>query len=153
MNNDLISRSELKKAIEELAITEELVDYDCDDVSTTGVSQYLDRPDVLDLIDNAPTVNLSLNLDNISDEQIQRFKMIWQRANSKGLRAINEDRQSGHWILEGEDCDNGGNNIYQCSKCFYRDTHSESAIVPYCWHCGAYMLSEESGQEVSNGES
>ena len=47
----------LKKAIEELEITEELVDYDCDDVSTTGVSQYLDRPDVLDLIDNAPTVD------------------------------------------------------------------------------------------------
>lgn len=47
----------LKKAIEELEITEELVDYDCDDVSTTGVSQYLDRPDVLDLIDNAPTIN------------------------------------------------------------------------------------------------
>lgn len=104
-------------------------------------------------IEMAPTVNFSLNLDNISDEQIQKFKTIWQRANSKGLLAINEDRQSGHWILEGEDCDNGGNNIYQCSKCFYRDTHSNTAIVPYCWHCGAYMLSEESGQEVPNGES
>lgn len=135
MNNDLISRSELKKAFE---------DYE-------AYSDIFPKT-VYDIIDNAPTVNLSLNLDNISDEQIQRFKMIWQRANSKGLRAINEDRQSGHWILEGEDCDNGGNNIYQCSKCFYRDTHSESAIVPYCWHCGAYMLSEESGQEVSNDD-
>lgn len=64
--------------------------------------------------------------------------------------SLNEDRQSGHWILEEEDCDNRGNNFYQCSKCFYHDTHSSDAIVPYCWHCGAYMLSEESGQEVSN---
>lgn len=101
-------------------------------------------------IETAPTISLSLNLDNITEEDIVKFKVMWQRANSKGLLAINEDRQSGHWILEEEDCDNGGNNFYQCSKCFYHDTHSSDAIVPYCWHCGAYMLSEESGQEVSN---
>lgn len=52
----MIGDQALKKAIEELEITEEQVSYDCGCASLTGVSQYLDRPDVLDLIDNAPTV-------------------------------------------------------------------------------------------------
>ena len=108
-------------------------------------------------IETAPTVNFSLNLNDITEEDIVKFKAMWQRANSKGLLPLvtenaTTDRQSGHWILEAEDCDNGGNNFYQCSKCFYHDTHSDDAIVPYCWHCGAYMLSEESGQEVSNDD-
>lgn len=115
------------------------------------------RDSVFGIIDKAPTIIPSyfLNLNDITEEDIVKFKAMWQRANSKGfLPLVTEnattDRQSGHWILEAEDCDNGGNNFYQCSKCFYHDTHSGDAIVPYCWHCGAYMLSEESGQEVSN---
>ena len=40
---------------------------------------------IMNMIDNAPTVEMALSLDNISDEDIQKFKMIWQRATSKGL--------------------------------------------------------------------
>ena len=40
-------------------------------------------------IDMAPTVNPSLNFDNITEEDIENFKMIWQRATSKGLPIIN----------------------------------------------------------------
>ena len=88
MDNDLISRSELKKAIEELEITEELVEYDCDDVSTTGVSQYLDRPDVLGLIDNAPTV---------SPEKAKESELI--KAYTKGFdTGVETVRPQGEWI-------------------------------------------------------
>lgn len=70
---------ELKKAIEELAITEELVDYDCDDVSTTGVSQYLDRPDVLDLIDNAPTVDLWQMRQEATENALKKAEVLYGR--------------------------------------------------------------------------
>ena len=46
----------------------------------------------INILHNAPTVEPSLNLDGITDEEIEKFKIIWQRANSKGLLAINEDK-------------------------------------------------------------
>lgn len=58
---------------------------------------------VMRTIDNAPTINPSFNLDNITEEEIEKFKIIWQRANSKGLLAINEERpQSEFTDLERE---------------------------------------------------
>ena len=48
-------------------------------------------------IDNAPTVEPSLILKDISDEDIEKFKMIYQRATSKGL-IITTDRLHGEWI-------------------------------------------------------
>ena len=50
------------------------------------------------IIDNAPTVIPSLNLDNITEDDIEKFKMVWQRATSKGLLVISEDRPHGEWI-------------------------------------------------------
>lgn len=49
------------------------------------------------------------------------------------------ERPQGEWILKETDCDDGGNNRYECSKCHYTDIHSDSADVPYCWHCGSIM--------------
>ena len=131
MNNDLISRSELKKAIEELEITEELVDYDCDDVSTTGVSQYLDRPDVLGLIDNAPTVE---------PEKAKEGELV--KAYTKGFDAgVETARPKGEW----KEFKYG---LYYCSRCFERvdkDIERIDALVSkgersnYCPACGAKM--------------
>jgi len=80
MNNDLISRSALKEAIRK----------------RLGISslKYLTEQEkvIVEEIDNAPSVEPSLNLDGITDEEIEKFKIIWQRANSKGLLVINEDK-------------------------------------------------------------
>lgn len=46
---------------------------------------------------------------------------------------------TGEWVLKEEDCDDGGNNRYECTNCHYSDVHAGSAEVPYCWHCGAEM--------------
>ena len=99
MNSDLISRSELKKAFNKW--------WGCDDIPATVVE---------DLIDNAPTIEPSLNLDNITDEEIEKFKIIWQRANSKGLLAISEERPHGEWEYNQYD---GNPNIgnWHCSNC------------------------------------
>lgn len=102
--------------------------------------------DVLCHIDNAPTVNPSLNLDNITEDDIKKFKMIWQRANSKGLLVINEERLPGKWELRGERC--------YCSECgeeainleFESDVYSSSyCLTNYCPNCGADMRGEENG--------
>lgn len=50
-----------------------------------------------------------------------------------------EERPQGEWILLETDCDDGGNNRYECSECHYSDVHASSAEVPFCWHCGAGM--------------
>lgn len=50
-----------------------------------------------------------------------------------------EERPHGKWILKETDCDDGGNNLYECDNCHHGDTHSGSIEVPYCWHCGAEM--------------
>lgn len=104
-----------------------------------------DTMGVLNAINNTPTVVQVLSLDNITEEDIEKFKTMWQRANNKGLPTIYEDRPSGEWILRDVNYDDGGNNRYECSECHYADIHSGSTEVPYCWHCGAEM---KSGQEV-----
>ena len=82
---DLISREALKKALTEahinMTLTFDIATFNC----------------VMNTIDNAPTVTPLLNLDNITEEDIKKFKIIWQRANSKGLLAIIEDKSQGEF--------------------------------------------------------
>lgn len=55
-------------------------------------------------------------------------------------------RPKGKWILSDnqrqEDMENG-NYMYICSNCLRSDIHAKSAIVPFCWFCGAEMRGEE----------
>lgn len=44
----------------------------------------------------------------------------------------------GRWINESEE-DECHNVECECSLCHHKDIHAVSAIVPYCWHCGAKM--------------
>lgn len=79
------------------------------------------------IINDAPTIKPSLNLDNITEDDIKKFKMIWQRA-SKGALIINADGLQGEWI------EDSGN--IACSNChtiwLYRKTD-------FCPNCGAKM--------------
>lgn len=58
------------------------------------------------------------------------------------LPSAQPERKTGIWILSDmqnkEDNDNG-NYAYICSNCFHRDIHAKTAVVPYCWYCGAKM--------------
>ena len=75
-----ISSEALKEVINDLFRSGE---YDCNSV--------------LKAIDNAPTVTPSLNLNNITEEDIEKFMVKFQRAHSKGLLTIAE-RPQGEWI-------------------------------------------------------
>ena len=49
------------------------------------------KQDIIDAIDCEPTVNPSLKLDNITKEDIEKFKRIWRRANGKGIFMTEEE--------------------------------------------------------------
>lgn len=99
-----------------------------------GELRYITEMD----IDNAPTVTPSLNLDNITEDDVEKFKMIWQRATSKGLLVTIEARPQGEWIDQSEDF-----GYVECPFCGNLTTcHDNKDELHYCWHCGAEMLSE-----------
>ena len=84
-------------------------------------------------IKNAPTVRPSILLKDISDEDIENFKLIWQRATSKGI-LLNPERPHGKWISRG----NLGGPINcgrSCSLCGKVVEFSEN----FCPNCGADM--------------
>lgn len=94
----------------------------------------------INILHNAPTIEPSLNLDNITDEEIEKFKLIWQRANSKGLLAINEERPQGEWIYNQYDANPKIGN-WHCSICHTICYEMKLAHdnFNYCPNCGAYM--------------
>ena len=130
-DKDLISREALKKAFDEYG------------EKAKFTQDFCQR-----LIDNAPTVTSSLNLDNITKEDIEKFKIIWQRATSKGLPTFIEDRPQGEWIECTKSCmpltEYGrmtGEKWYgfKCSQC--NSIYKGNALIesPFCQKCGAYM--------------
>jgi len=123
MNNDLISRSELKKAFEE--------DLKCGGVKIKEFDKGYDLgvKTAIEMLNNAPAVNPSLNLDNITEEDIEKFIVIMQRANSKGLLTINEDKPKGEW------------NYIQAGMCVcpFCGAYPHKDYKNFCPNCGADM--------------
>lgn len=77
------------------------------------VNGYLTHILTAEEINNAPTVTPSLNLDNITEEDVEKFMMIWQRATGKGLlHVINEERPEGEWEDYSID-------FWKCPECGY----------------------------------
>ena len=47
----------------------------------------------------------------------------------------------GKWERQ-TDYDENDNAVFECSNCMHGDVHARSAIVPFCWYCGARMEGE-----------
>lgn len=113
MNNDLISREALKKALDEQMNFDE----NC-------------RDSVFDIIDNAPTVDFLINMKDLTAEQKQHFFNVWRNASFK----ITNERPQGEYTEEDmkqaikENFDIGyemAKNKYErpqceCEKCVFR---------------------------------
>lgn len=129
MNNDLISREALKRAA-------------CVKFYTSPYYKH-----ILDLIDNAPTVNTDLS--KYSDK-------LWKEAYERGMN----ERPHGEWIKEDAEHLKGW---YRCSECGRRvedltddviihagcEDYTIADIYPYC-HCGADMREETNDERRSN---
>ena len=103
MNNDLISREALKKAITQ--------------------NREIDRNavcDVLDIIDNAPTV--------CNDN----YSMGYQ----DGVKKVLSERPTGHWIPKV--CNFYWYRQFACSECEH-EIISAKELPNYCQNCGAKM--------------
>ena len=92
------------------------------------------------IIDNAPTVTPSLNLENITEDDVEKFRMIWQRATSKGLLIISEDRPHGEWIVDKT------TREVVCSCCGQSRRDTRTTHIFFCNHCGAEM--QKGGSET-----
>ena len=47
----------------------------------------------------------------------------------------------GKWKRQ-TDYNENDNAVFECSNCMHGDIHARSAIVPFCWYCGARMDGE-----------
>lgn len=126
MNNDLISRSELKKTIKSYdkfgyTANRELIRLD--DGNIDKFVPYVKFDDVCNCIDNTPTIDINTELS-----------VTYLKGRRQGQ---SDERATGEWIRTGSL--GNGNAQYECSNCHYGDEHAESQEVPYCWHCGAKM--------------
>lgn len=112
-----------------------LWDYSCaDGITATAVLKK-----VIQDLDNAPTITPSLNLDNITENDIEKFRMIWQRATSKGLPTFIEERPQGEWKETGYETGALGITYRQtqCSNCGWE--HALPMWWNFCPNCGAKM--------------
>lgn len=125
----LIDADELKKALaKNITIWTFNVSYD-------GI--------LAEIIDNAPTVAPSFNLDNITEEEIKKFRIILQRANSKGLLVINEERPQGEWKRHDEWRNGEYIGGFYHVNCPCEDGLFVKWQMNYCGNCGAPMQLEE----------
>lgn len=117
MNNDLISRSEAKK------------------LGATCLARRNENGQLEAIIslDEVPTVETDIEVV-AKDAYKQGYTDGWKERFGEP-----NEKPQGEWILLETDCDDGGNNRYECSECHYSDVHASSAEVPFCWHCGAGM--------------
>lgn len=117
MNNDLISREALKKAIAEATYNFEQIPIRVDEVQ--------------ELIDNAPTVEASNIIDGLNNEIDDLSENLAWYINERN-RLLKERRPHGKWITTWD------RYIFQCSCC-----HGKSVKYNFCPECGADMRGEE----------
>ena len=126
MNDDLISRKELKDFIKEVCFSEKWVKFRLANGSIGQIKC------ILAYIDNAPTVDIepfaSVSFNKEQLEQIVRDRVIEPIKN--GELVIKEKRMRGEWITDERG--------YVCSEC--GALHSDD--YPFCHMCGADMRKE-----------
>lgn len=112
MDNDLISRSALKEAINDNGCRH---------------SHYFD---IFDVIDNAPAVVIDEEIERQREELYQSSKKLFDTARMLGI-----ERSQGEWIDHSEDY-----GYAECPYC-HELTNCDGNIdeLHYCWHCGSKL--------------
>ena len=120
MNNDLISREALKKAIEKAFEEANLSEYE----ACVCVCEIYDKQ-----IDNAPTVELN---ESVIQEVLNKRCMT--AVTNEYLIALHGKRPQGEWIDHSED------GYVECPFCEHLTTCEDNIDeLHYCWNCGAKM--------------
>lgn len=139
MNNDLISRSALKKALKSNCDV-------CNDKNTNWCEHCCPQNDFEDLIDNAPTVDYSRPsieeiIGNMTDEELEYTTEVTVTTPKGKVVKFYPERPQGEWKFVFDDKVNN-RFIYKCSECGREvSVYSSDALIPvypFC-HCGADM--------------
>lgn len=117
MNNDLISREALRKAIEE-------VQDNYDGYEPNDLGKFMNK--VYDLIDNAPPVD-------IKDEIAGAYNEGYMCGNKEAEKA----RPQGEWIIIKSPLSN--ETIVKCDKCGDEFIGNDVEDYNFCPNCGADM--------------
>lgn len=128
MNNDLISRKELKDFIKEVCFSEKWVKFRLNNGSIGQIKIILAYIDSAPAVDVKPFANVTFNKDEL--EQIVKDKVIEPIKN--GELVIKKESSRGEWITDERG--------YVCSEC--GALHSDD--YPFCHMCGADMRKEAS---------
>lgn len=131
MSNDLISRSALKKKIEEVQYTQEFciehkIDYSVS-MQMLGMA-----------IDNAPTVE-PFEPDYVGAERLKARQRGYEEGYHRGMeigKTLNPKIKQGEWIYIGQ---RNGLKVVECTNCHKRQYGS----MKYCGNCGADMRGEK----------
>ena len=137
MNNDSISREYMKKAIEQFFVREKYYH------PHSKGRKTIPTEEVLDLIDNAPTVepqkvpiaNVTFDtekLKELTDEIVERIK--------RGEIVLQDERPKGEWIIVDD-------TTCECPFCKNIQVYvlsPKESNVNFCENCGADMRGEES---------
>ena len=125
MNNDLISRSELKKAY-------------FNAINETSIGEV----SIIDLIDNAPTVE-PFEPDYVGAERLKARQRGYEQGYHFGMeigKTLNPKIKHGKWIIDG--------HHIRCNRCneYICNTDREGNKIPdsFCPNCGSDMRETES---------
>ena len=126
MNNDLISREALKKALKSNCKPEL-----CHDYNTAWCEHCCPHNDFEDLIDNAPTVELT----ETEVQEVLNKRCITAVANEYLIALHNKtERPKGEWK------DHSDEGYVECPFCGSATTCDDNKDeLHYCWNCGADM--------------
>ena len=120
MNNDLISRSALKKALKSNCDV-------CNDKNTNWCENCCPHNDFEDLIDIAPAVE---------PEKAKESEIIktYTKGFDTGVETVKNERPQGEWIDHSED------GYVECPICnCLTNCDGDKDELHYCWYCGANL--------------
>ena len=150
MNNDLISRSELKKSLNFV--------YDCDYIGSTSKEGI--ASDIIETIDNAPTVDFEKLGESLRCQIRAEYGSCddceLSCPRNELIKLLDSERPTGHWLGMREYCEKhdliptGIGSYCWCSKCEYGLLTNLRREANFCPNCGADMRQEEAENESSN---
>lgn len=135
MNNDLISREALKKAIEKYR-----------NLNCISTSTIIGVRNVMYLIDNAPTVE-PFEPDYVGAERLKAMQRGYEEGYHNGMKigkTLNPKIKQGEWIYPEKTDKEKGYGGY-CSNCkcdmpiFVEDWKQKYCETKFCPNCGAKM--------------
>ena len=147
MQDDLISRQEAIKAIDEKA--KRIKNEHTLNGLAGAVGILFDLP-------SYNSIKTELSGDAVSRQDAYKCLEIHGDYNTlnevyerlEKLPSVNP-QPTGHWIIADEqnkeDVEND-NYRFICSECQCSDIHAKGTIVPYCWKCGRRMVEPQEGE-------